>query len=131
MTHAKETTDLLLANCSRTYILDMKLKEIDCCFQQYSFHFRLVRWGNILVCRKIQPSEMSVPVIRRYLRTDKGQNWWGGGGVKPSPPQRIISGLRETFIKRYVVERTNKADIRPEEHSEKAESCRENLWNKM
>ena len=26
---------------------------------------------------------------------------------KPSQPQRIISGLKETFIKRYKVERTN------------------------
>ena len=42
-------------------------------------------------------------------------------------PQRIISGLRETFIKRYILERTNKAEIRPEEQSEKAQSCRENL----
>ena len=40
---------------------------------------------------------------------------------KPSQPQRIISGLRETFIKRYIVERTNKAEMRPEEQSEKAE----------
>ena len=40
---------------------------------------------------------------------------------KPSQPQRIISGLRETFIKRYKVERTYKAEIRPEEESEKAE----------
>ena len=31
------------------------------------------------------------------------------------------------FIKRNIVERTNKADIRPEEQSEKTESCRENL----
>ena len=37
---------------------------------------------------------------------------------KPSKLQRIISGLRETFIKRYVVERTNKAKIRPEEQWE-------------
>ena len=29
---------------------------------------------------------------------------------KPSHPQRIISGLRETFIKRYIVERTDKAE---------------------
>ena len=28
----------------------------------------------------------------------------------------------------YVAERTNKAEISPEEQSEKAESCRENLW---
>ena len=31
----------------------------------------------------------------------------------------------------YIVERTNKAEIRPEEQSEKAESCRENLWNEI
>ena len=41
--------------------------------------------------------------------------------------QRIISGLSETFTKRYIVERTSKAEIRPEEQSEKAESCRENV----
>ena len=43
----------------------------------------------------------------------------------------IISGLKETFTKRYIVERTNKAEIRPEEQSEKAEGCLENLWNEM
>ena len=37
-----------------------------------------------------------------------------------SQPQRITSGLKETFIKRYVVERTSKTEIRPEEQSEKA-----------
>ena len=37
----------------------------------------------------------------------------------------------ETFTKRYTLERTNKAGIRPEEQSEKAESCRENLWNEI
>ena len=35
--------------------------------------------------------------------------------------------MRETFIKRYIVERTDKAELRPEEQSEKAESCREKL----
>ena len=50
---------------------------------------------------------------------------------KPSQPQRITSGLKETFIQRQIVERTNKAEIRPEEQSEKAESCRENLWNEI
>ena len=48
---------------------------------------------------------------------------------QPSLPQRIISVLKETFVKRHTVERTNKAEIRLEEQSEKAESCRENLWN--
>ena len=32
-----------------------------------------------------------------------------------------ISGLKETFMKRYAVERTNKAEIKPEEPSEKTE----------
>ena len=49
---------------------------------------------------------------------------------KPSQPQRILSVLRKTFIKRYVVERTNLAEIRQEE-SKKAESCRENVWNEI
>ena len=38
---------------------------------------------------------------------------------KPSQPHRIISGLREAFMKRHIVERTNKAEIRPAEQSEK------------
>ena len=42
---------------------------------------------------------------------------------KPSQPQRITSGLKKTFTKRYNTER------RPEEQNEKMESCRENLWN--
>ena len=48
-----------------------------------------------------------------------------------SQPLGIISGLKETFIKRYIVERTSKAEIRPEEQSDKAESCRENLWSEI
>ena len=50
---------------------------------------------------------------------------------KPSQPQRITSGLKETFKKRYIVERISKAEIRPGEQSEKAESCWENLWNEI
>ena len=34
-------------------------------------------------------------------------------------PLWIISGLKETFIKIYIGERTNKAEIRPEEQNEK------------
>ena len=48
---------------------------------------------------------------------------------EPSQPLGIISGLKETFIKRHIVERINKAELRPEEQSEKAESYRENSWN--
>ena len=39
--------------------------------------------------------------------------------------------FRETFKKRYIVETINKAEIRPAEKSEKAESCSENLWKKI
>ena len=48
---------------------------------------------------------------------------------EPSQPQGITSGLRlrKIFLKRYTVKRTNKAEKRPEEQSEKAESCRDNL----
>ena len=48
-----------------------------------------------------------------------------------SPVQGIISGLKETFIDKFIVERTHKAEIRPEKQSEKTESCRENLWNEI
>ena len=39
--------------------------------------------------------------------------------------------MKKKKSKRYIVERTSKAEIRPEEQSEKAESCRENLWNEI
>ena len=42
-----------------------------------------------------------------------------------------MSGLRETFIKGYIIERTNKAEIALEEQSGKAESCPENLWHEI
>ena len=57
--------------------------------------------------------------------------WLVSRCFKPSQPQRIITGLKETFIKKYTAEMTNKAEIRPEEESEKAESCREDLWNEI
>ena len=37
----------------------------------------------------------------------------------------------ETFRKRYIVERTNRAEVRSVEESEKAENCWEDLWNKI
>ena len=40
-----------------------------------------------------------------------------------------MSGLKVTFKKRFVAEKTSKAEIRPEEQSEKADFSRENLWN--
>ena len=66
-----------------------------------------------------------------YVDFDSFQEKLGNWCFKPSEPQRIISGLRDTFTKRYIVERTSKAETRPEEQSEKAESCWENLWNEI
>ena len=34
-------------------------------------------------------------------------------------------------MKKYIVERINKAETRPEQQSEKTESGRENLWNEI
>ena len=39
--------------------------------------------------------------------------------------------MRETFIKSSIVERTNEAEIRQEEQSEKAERYGENLWTEI
>ena len=59
------------------------------------------------------------------------ESWLVSWHFKPSQPQRIISGLRETIIKREIVERTNKVEVRPEEQSEKAGSCRDDIWNEI
>ena len=58
-------------------------------------------------------------------------SWLVSCCFKPSQSQRIIPGLRETFIKRHIVERTSKAEIRLEEQNEKAESCWENFWDEI
>ena len=50
---------------------------------------------------------------------------------EPSQSLGIISGLKKTFLKRDIVERTNKAELRTQEQSEKTESCRENFWNEI
>ena len=51
---------------------------------------------------------------------------------EPSQLQvKIISGLKETFTERYIVERTDKAEVKPEDQSEKTQSCWENLWNEI
>ena len=49
---------------------------------------------------------------------------------KPSQPQRIISGLRETFIERHS-SKDQYGRTGPEEQGEKAESFRESLRNEI
>ena len=51
--------------------------------------------------------------------------------VSAAPHCRVISGLKETFVKKYLAERTNKAEIRPNEQREKAGSYWENLGTKI
>ena len=43
----------------------------------------------------------------------------------------IIAALKETFIKRPIVVRTSKTEIRVKKQREEAESCQENLWNEI
>ena len=50
----------------------MNLKGIECSFQQYCFHFQLVHWGKYT---EFVDNTAPIPVIRRYLRIDKGENW--------------------------------------------------------
>ena len=69
--------------------------------------------------------------ILQGKKTTKNKSWLVSklvDALSPVNHKKIVSGLRETFI-RDVVERTNKAETRPEEQNEKAESCQENLWN--
>ena len=90
-----------------------------------------MRWSSYQFHRPIVTSEPEVAkdckTMLRSERFSKLISWC----FKPSQPQRIISGLRETLIKRSVVKRNNKTELRPEEQSEKAESCRENIWNEL
>ena len=53
------------------------------------------------------------------------------GALSPVNHKGFYTGLRETFVKIYIVQRTSKAELSPEEQSEKAESCWENLWNEI
>ena len=75
-------------------------------------------------------SRLAVRTKMRWRLAVRGHGKVVSWCLKPSPPQRIISGLRETFIKRYIVERTNEAELRPEEKWE-SEVLLENLWNEI
>ena len=54
------------------------------------------------------------------------------GALSPVNHKRIISGLREAFVNRYIVERTNKAEIRPEEQRERESGeLSGEFWNEI
>ena len=69
--------------------------------------------------------------VKRYQLLRERVRYLVSLRFEPRQPQKITLGLREAFTKRYIVERINEAEIRPEEQSEKAESCRDNLWNEI
>ena len=48
-------------------------------------------------------------------------HWLVNWCFEPSQPLGIIFWPKETFIKRYIVERTNKAEIRPEEQIQRVD----------
>ena len=92
------------------------------------------QWFLAFVCTartKIIAHDKSPKTAFRYEKAQRPGavslliNWC----IEPSQPLGIISGLKETFINRHIVERTDKAETRTVEQSEKAEGSRENLWN--
>ena len=69
-------------------------------------------WGHQrLLCNAIASIQTEVCPVSLLV------SWY----FKPSQPQRIILGLKETFTKRYIDQRSDKAERRPEEQNEKAE----------
>ena len=62
---------------------------------------------------------------RGQWRTGKnGKKLVVKSSVVPKRPSRLM-------MMTYTVERTNATEIRPDEQNEKAESCRENVWNEI
>ena len=65
----------------------------------------------------------------------KEEIFFSGGLSLEAIDQNSGSSFRDFFVKTtkksYIVERTNKAEMRPEKQSEKAESCQENSWNEI
>ena len=67
-------------------------------------------WRLCLDAQLISP--VLLPLLLSHRCHQQSGDWWlfcFSRCFKPSQPQRIISGLREIFIKRYTVKRTNKA----------------------
>ena len=77
------------------------------------------QWHNAYSCNGSRQTLTSPPDSVLCLES-RLVNWC----FEPSQPLGIASGLKETFIKRYIVERTNEAEIRPEAKSEKTDSSR-------
>ena len=51
--------------------------------------------------------------------------------IPPREGEPARTKKKDRKKKKYIVEGTNKAEIRPQKQSKKAESCRENLWNEI
>ena len=79
------------------------------------------------ICRSCMTGQCGCVRLSATAHRVKLVNWC----FEPGQPLGIISGLKETFITKHRVERTNNAETRPEEQSEKTESCLQNVWNKI
>ena len=119
--HAHAST--LTGRCTPSMVRFHKLKssDVDNVFNVFS----------MITCNMITADSGSLSMLRwnyrkHLIKSGQLVSWC----FKLSQLQRIISGLRETFIKWYIVERTNKAEIRREEQTEKAELLGEFMeWN--
>ena len=103
------------------------------------------RLGLSTISRLIGSGQPNHPSKRspgqRDVLTPIGRSQWvpRSQGSLPPPTRVAAYGKRagspkpfkETFRKRYVVERTSEAEIRLGEQTENTESCREKLWNEI
>ena len=105
----------------------------------------ILRLGLSTTSRLIGSGQPNHPSKRspgqRDVLAPTGRSQWASQspGSLPSPTRVAAHGksagclkpFRETFRTRYIVETTNKAEIRLGELNENAESCRENLWKEI
>ena len=76
----------------------------------------------------------NIPTTWRWVRGDSVLVAQSVLGMMPTGTYwkyQPLSTLTLWRIESYIVERTIRAELRPEEQNEKAESCRENLWNEI
>ena len=92
----------------RKAVPDMKSSKATLLALVHAFHTRMRQVVSSFVpnLRVFGLSDLQRQPVVRALHHSSLVSWC----FEPSQPQRIISSLRETFIKRYVVERTNKAE---------------------
>ena len=98
------------------------------------------RLGLSTTSRLIGSGQSNQPGQRDVLAPTGRSQWVPQSPGSLPPPTRVAENgkragspksFKETLRRRYIVERTNEAEIRLGDQSGKAESCREKLWNKI